>query len=166
VEVIPSDVVELHDPDWDFRALCVENARRKARDVAARHPGSWVIGADTLVSLDGQPLGKPADATEARAMLKALSGRVNHVCTGVCVIAPDGSEWGFYEVTEVEFLTLNDETIDRYRERVYTLDKAGGYAVQECAEMIIAEVRGDRDNVVGLPVSRLLRELRERGADF
>jgi septum formation protein len=166
VEVIPSDAVEWHDVGEDFRDLCEENARRKARDVAAHHQGAWVIGADTLVSLDGRPLGKPADLTEARAMLRELSGRVNHVCTGVCVISPDASELCFHELTEVEFQSLSDERIDQYMARVPTLDKAGGYAVQECGEMIIAEVRGDLDNVIGLPVSRLLQELRKIGVDF
>jgi septum formation protein len=166
VEVIPSDVEELHEPDGDILDLCRENARRKARDVASRHPGAWVIGADTLVGLDGIPLGKPIDRSEARAMLRALSGRVNHVCTGVCLVAPDGGETVFHEMTEVEFLPLSDEVIDDYMSRVNTLDKAGGYAVQEWGEMIIAEVRGDLDNVIGLPVARLLGELGKIGANF
>lgn len=166
VEVIPSDAEELHEQDWDIRDLCRENARRKARDVASRHASAWVIGADTLVGLDGKPLGKPIDHAEARTMLRALSGRVNHVCTGVCVVAPDGSETVFHEISEVEFLSLSDELIDDYMARVDTLDKAGGYAVQEWGEMIIAEVRGDLNNVIGLPVSRLLGELEILGANF
>lgn len=166
VEVIPSEVEELHELDWEMCALCRENARRKAYDVAARQPGSWVIGADTLVGLDGLCLGKPVDFREARAMLRALSGRVNHVCTGVCVIDPNGGETLFHEVTEVEFLSLDAEVIDEYLARVNTLDKAGGYAVQEWGEMIIAEVRGDLDNVIGLPVARLLGVLEKLGVNF
>lgn len=166
VEVIPSDVEELHELDWDIRVLCRENARRKACDVASRHPGAWVIGADTLVGLDSIPLGKPVDEVEARAMLRALSARVNHVCTGVCVVAPDGRETVFDEITEVEFRPLSDEIIDAYLAQVHTLDKAGGYAVQEQGDMIIAEVRGDLDNVIGLPVSRLLTVLGNLGVNF
>lgn len=166
VEVIPSDVEELHEQDRDIRDLCMENARRKACDIASRQPGSWVIGADTLVGLDGISLGKPVDRQEARTMLQALSGRVNHVCTGVCVIDPDGGETTFHELTEVEFLPLHDEVIDDYMIRVNTLDKAGGYAVQEWGDLIIAEVRGDLDNVIGLPVTRLLGELEKRGVNF
>jgi septum formation protein len=82
------------------------------------------------------------------------------------VVKPDGGETRFYEITEVQFRELSDTVIDDYMGRVHTLDKAGGYAVQECGEMIIAELRGDRDNVIGLPMSRLLLELTKLGADF
>jgi septum formation protein len=166
VEVIPSGVEELHDESWDYRQLCEENARRKARDVAARHAGGWVIAADTLVCLEGRPLGKPADGGEARRMLQALSGKVNQVCTGVWVVDPQGGEHGFCEVSEVVFRELEDRVIDEYLAKVYTLDKAGGYAVQERGDLIIAEVRGDLDNVIGLPVTRLRAMLCELGVDF
>ncbi len=158
-EVIPSPVEELHDTALDYRHLCEVNAGRKACDVASRHPGAWVIGADTLVCLDGQPLGKPADLAAARQMLQSLSGRVNQVCTGVCVIDPAGKEHVFHEVTEVEFLPLSDEVIDDYMAKVHTLDKAGAYAAQEHGDQIIAEIRGDFSNVVGLPIKKLLEFL-------
>jgi septum formation protein len=166
VEVIPSTAEELHDPSLDFRVLCTINAERKARDVASQHPGSWVIGADTLVCLDGQPLGKPSDLSAARVMLQALSGRVNQVCTGVCVIDAAGRANVFYETSEVEFLPLSDEVIDDYMSKVNTLDKAGAYAAQEHGEQIIAEVRGDFSNVVGLPMKKLLDYLANHGEGF
>jgi septum formation protein len=166
LEVIPSEVEESKHHDGGMENLCRENARRKACDVASRESGAWVIGADTLVGLDGMSLGKPMDRAEARAMLRALSGRVNHVCTGVCVVSPEGRERIFHETTEVEFLQLSDAVIDDYMARVETLDKAGGYAVQEHGEMIIAAVRGDLDNVIGLPVARLMAELSDLGAIF
>lgn len=166
VEVIPSPVEELHDTAMDYRHLCEVNAGRKARDVASRHRGAWVIGADTLVCLDGRPLGKPADLTEARAMLRALSGRVNQVCTGVCVIDPAGEEHVFHDVTAVEFRPLSDEIIYDYMSKVHTLDKAGAYAAQEHGDQIIAEIRGDFSNVVGLPVKKLLEYLASRIEDF
>lgn len=156
VEVVVSPVDELHDTSIDFRELCEINAERKARDVASRHPQAWVIGADTLVCLEGIPLGKPADLTMARQMLQSLSGRINSVCTGVCVIEPHGKTHLFHEVTEVEFRQLSDEMIDDYMAKVHTLDKAGAYAAQEHGDQIIAEIRGDFNNVVGLPVSKLL----------
>lgn len=159
VEVIPSPVEELHDTALDYRHLCEVNAGRKARDVASRHPGAWVIGADTLVCLDGRPLGKPADRAEARTMLQILSGRVNQVCTGVCLIDPAGREHVFHEVTEVEFRALSNDVIDDYMAKVHTLDKAGAYAAQEHGDQIIAEIRGDFSNVVGLPVKKLLEYL-------
>lgn len=166
VEVVAPEVEELHDEAWDFRQLCEENARRKARDVAARQPGARVIAADTLVCLEGLPLGKPADGAEARRMLQALSGKVNQVCTGVWVVDPQGGEHGFCEVSEVVFRALSEEVIDAYLAKVFTLDKAGGYAVQEQGDLIIAEVRGDLENVIGLPVTRLRAMLRELGVDF
>ena len=150
-EVISSPAEELHDDTIDFRTLCEINAELKARAVAERRPESWVLGADTLVSIDGSLLGKPANAVRAREMLRQLSGRTNQVCTGVCLLGPDGRKVLFHEISEVVFLSLSDHVIDEYMSRVNTLDIAG--------EMIIAEIRGDFTNVVGLPMTRLLREL-------
>lgn len=158
-EVVVSPAEEIHDLAMDYRALCRENAARKARAVARDHPDAVVIGADTLVCLDGVPLGKPKDEEEARAMLRSLSGRVNFVCTGVCLCGPGGAERVFEEISEVEFRVLSDESIADYMKKVHTLDKAGAYAVQEHGESIIVAVRGDLSNVVGLPVERLLVEL-------
>jgi septum formation protein len=158
-EVVPSPAGEVHDETIDFRTLCEINAELKARAVADLRPESWVLGADTLVSINGALLGKPANADRAREMLRQLSGRTNQVCTGVCLFGPDGRKVLFHELSEVVFLSLSDHVIDEYMSRVNTLDKAGGYAAQECGEMIIAEIRGDFTNVVGLPMTRLLREL-------
>lgn len=155
-EAIASPVEELHDASMDFRELCEINAERKARDVASRHVGAWVIGADTLVSLDGIPLGKPENLAAARVMLQSLSGRINHVCTAVCVIDHVGKAHVFCEVTEVEFRPLSATQIDAYMAKVNTLDKAGAYAAQEHGDDIIAAIRGDFANVVGLPVTRVL----------
>jgi septum formation protein len=140
-EAIASPVEELHDAGMDFRKLCETNAERKARDVASR--------------LDGIPLGKPRDQDDARAMLRALSGRINHVCTGVCVIDPTGKADVFHELTEVEFRPLTEEMIIAYMAKVNTLDKAGAYAAQEHGDDIICAIRGDFTNVVGLPMNRL-----------
>lgn len=166
VEVIASPIEELHDVSMDFRQLCEINAESKARDVASRHPGAWVIGADTLVCLDGVPLGKPVDLAAARAMLQSLSGRINHVCTGVCVIDPSGTAHSFHEVTEVEFKAIDDSVIDDYMAKVHTLDKAGAYAAQEHGDQIILAIRGDFANVVGMPVVTLLDTLRRLDANF
>jgi septum formation protein len=158
-EVVLSPAEELHDVAVDYRTLCQENAALKARAVARNHPDAIVIGADTLVCLDGVPLGKPKDEDEARAMLRSLSGRINFVCTGVCLCGPGGREHVFYEVSEVEFRVLSETDIADYMALVHTLDKAGAYAAQEHGERIIVEVRGDLSNVVGLPVERLRSEL-------
>ncbi|MFM2296833.1 MAG: septum formation protein Maf [Verrucomicrobiota bacterium] len=161
VEVVPSSAEEWHNQGVDFRELCRHNAALKAQEVARRFPGRVVIGADTLVCLDGKPLGKPRDRAEAESMLRALSGRVNAVCTGVCVVDETGQSHVFDEVTEVHFRDLSDQVIQDYLRAVNTLDKAGGYAVQEHGDWIIRELRGDVDNVIGLPVTRLRAVLRD-----
>lgn len=157
-EVIPSPAEELHDASMPLDLLCEENARIKALDVARHQPQAAVIGADTLVYIDQTPLGKPRNEEEARAMLKRLSGRTHQVCTGVCMVR-DGQAESFHEITEVVFKDLDDDVIRDYMARVNVMDKAGAYAVQEYGEMIIKEVRGDYDNVVGLPIGQLLEKL-------
>jgi septum formation protein len=154
-EVVVSPVEEIHDASIEPERLCEMNAALKAEEVAARRPEATVIGADTLVFIDGAPLGKPADLDEARAMLRRLSGRVHQVCTGVCVMFPDGRRKVFHETTEVTFHPLDEAAIEDYLGVANPLDKAGAYGIQESGERIIAGIRGDYDNVVGLPVARL-----------
>ncbi len=152
---------ELHDAALPPEVLCARNAAAKAEAVAAEFPQDTVIGADTLVFIDGVPLGKPADKDEAAAMLARLQGRAHSVCTAVAVILPGGERRDFVETTQVRFLPLDAATIARYLDAVYVLDKAGAYAIQEHGEMIIEGISGDLDNVIGLPVTRLLSILRE-----
>ncbi len=153
------DTEELHDASLPPEELCARNAAAKAEAVAAEFPAETVIGADTLVFIDGVPLGKPADEAEAAAMLARLQGRSHSVCTAVAVILPGGERRDFVETTQVRFLPLNAAQIARYLEVVYVLDKAGAYAIQEHGEMIIEGICGDLDNVIGLPVTRLLEVL-------
>jgi len=158
-EVMVSPVEEIHDATIEPERLCEMNAALKAEDVAARRPEATVIGADTLVFIDGVPLGKPADLDEARSMLRRLAGRVHRVCTGVCVMFPDGQREIFHETTEVTFHPLDEAAIGDYLRVANPLDKAGAYGIQEFGERIIAGIRGDYDNVVGLPVARLRKLL-------
>lgn len=163
-EVVASPAGEIHDPTMEPAALCEHNASLKAFAVAALHPGAAVIGADTLVFLDGEPLGKPADLGAARGMLARLSGRTHQVCTGVCVVFPGGRAVTFHELTGVRFRTLDEPAIDAYLARVNPLDKAGSYGIQEHGEMIIEGIDGAFDNVMGLPVAALADVL-ARGVD-
>ncbi len=156
---MPSPAEEVHDASMPPEELCELNASIKAAEVAARRPESVVIGADTLVFIDGQPLGKPADLAQARAMLRQLAGRVHQVCTGVCVIFPDGTRKTFHGLTKVTFLPLGDEEIDAYFALVNPLDKAGAYGIQEHGEKIVAGIDGDFDNVMGLPVAMVMAAL-------
>ena len=156
-QAIEPGVPELEQAD-DPRRLCLENARRKADAVAVRFPKDWVVGADTIVVLDGRVLGKPADLTEARRMLESLSGRTHEVLTGVALRGPGGGS-DFIESTRVTFRKTDEATREAHLARARPLDKAGAYAVQEDDGTLIAAIEGCRENVIGLPVPRLLRAL-------
>lgn len=163
-EVIPSPAEEIHDASLGMEGLCEENARLKARAVAAHHPGAIVIGADTLVFLEGKPLGKPKDLDEAAAMLRSLSGYVHDVCTGVCIIGPGKEdEVCLNAVTGVVFRKLDEETISAYLAKTSPLDKAGAYGIQDHGEMIVKRIVGSYENVMGLPVDEVLDALAEIG---
>lgn len=157
VLVRPAD--ELCDPSMPPEELCALNAAAKAQAVACECPEDTVIGADTLVFLDGKPLGKPADEAEAIRMLTELQGRTHCVCTAVAVFMPGGERRDFAVKSYVTFKQLSEEDIRCYMQAVHVMDKAGAYAVQEHGEMIIERVEGDVDNVIGLPVTELLRVL-------
>ncbi len=158
-EVVVSPAEEIHDASMKPDVLCELNATLKAAAVAALRPDAAIIGADTLVFIAGIPLGKPKDLEEAGAMLRRLSGRVHQVCTGVCVIFPDGKKQVFHDITEVTFLVLDDAAIAEYFSRVNPLDKAGAYGIQEFGERIISGIRGSFDNVMGLPVAKVIEAL-------
>lgn len=154
-----SPAEEIHDASMPLALLCEHNARLKAEAVAFGHPDAVVIGADTLVWIDETALGKPTSPEEARAMLRRLSGRSHHVCTGVCLCLPGGNRELFHAITMVEFHVLDEQAIDEYLSLVHTLDKAGGYAIQEHGERIVREIRGSFSNVVGLPVDEVVERL-------
>lgn len=157
--IVVKDVEEEHDASLPPEELCARNAAAKASAVAQEYPEQIVIGADTLVFIDGRPLGKPADAAEAVRMLSTLQGRTHCVCTAVAVFMPGGERRDFAEKSYVTFRTLSPDAIAHYMALVHVLDKAGAYAIQEHGEMIIEKIEGDYDNIVGLPVTRLLRVL-------
>ena len=158
-EVVPADVDES-DADDDAARLARTLALRKARAVAATRPGDTVIGADTIVVLDGRQLGKPRDDREARAMLEALRGRTHHVVTGVAVI-DGGAEATEAVTTAVTMRAYTDAEVARYIARGEPFDKAGGYAVQDAELAPAAAVEGCRCSVIGLPLWTLRRLLRE-----
>jgi septum formation protein len=161
-EVVVSPAEEIHDASIPLAELCERNAELKAAAVAAAHPEAVVVGADTLVWIDGEPLGKPRDLAEARAMLRRLAGRPHTVCTGVCAIFPGGRVECFHELTAVRFRPLDEAAISAYFERTDPLDKAGAYGIQDSGEMIVEGIDGAFDNVMGLPVAALLARLAGR----
>jgi septum formation protein len=158
-EVVASPAEEIHDASIPLAELCEKNAELKAGAVAKLHPEAVVIGADTLVWIDGEPLGKPRGMEEARAMLRKLSGRAHTVCTGVCVVSPGGEVNRFHDLTQVRFRELDDKVIDDYFSKANPLDKAGAYGIQESGELIVEGIDGNFDNVMGLPVAKVLAAL-------
>lgn len=141
------------------RDLVAANARLKALDVAASFPDDIVLGADTVVVLDGEILGKPRDMDHAAEMLGRLSGRVHEVLTGVC-LTRGGDLCLFVESTRVSFRSLDHSAIASYLAEIDPLDKAGAYAAQEDRGRLIAHLEGSLENVIGLPVARVIEALR------
>jgi septum formation protein len=150
---------------------CAERlAREKARAISRIRPEDYVLGADTIVVVDKEMLGKPCDASDAARMLRMLSGRRHEVITGVCLIRPvAGGQWSVAseivrsERTLVTMEALSDEEILDYVATGEPMDKAGGYAIQGIASRWIPRIEGDYSNVMGLPVSLVYRMLREAG---
>jgi len=137
----------------------------KAELVAARSVGPViVIGADTVVVLDGQMIGKPRSAEDARRTLQLLSGRTHSVVTGVMLIRlPDAERRGFVETTQVQFSAISPEEISRYLATDEPYDKAGAYAIQGRAGRYVSRIEGCYFNVVGMPLARLWQELTALG---
>ena len=153
---------ELAGGEWTARELCLLNAEQKALEVASRFPDCVVLGADTVVSLEGQVFGKPADFDKARAMLERLCGRVHEVLTGVCLVQKSERKlFRFVESTRVKFRSRQTVDLEDYLRSVHPLDKAGGYAAQEDQGRLIECIEGSMSNVIGLPVERVLAALNE-----
>ncbi len=165
-EIAPSDVEERL-PEGLAPAEAAERlALEKARWVADRRSKGLVIGADTVVVVGGQILGKPGGVEEARAMLRLLSGREHQVITGIAVVdAAGGRAISDRVTTFVRFAPLSEETIDRYVATGEPLDKAGAYAIQGYGALLIEGIRGCYYNVVGLPLRRLAELLGQFGYD-
>ena len=167
--VQPSEIPELPREGEAPQACAERLAREKARDVFRQRPQDFVLGADTIVIVGGQILGKPRDAADAARMLRLLSGRTHQVTTGVCLIGPDRKGRSCLEDTRSEttlviISELSDDDIQSYVATGEPLDKAGAYAIQGRASRWISRIEGDYFNVVGLPVSLVNRMLRENGA--
>jgi len=133
--------------------------------VAGRYPDAWVLGADTIVLINGEVLGKPRTKDEARAMLRKLSGRTHRVLSGFTILRKSAGTV-FTDVVEsrVIFKTLSAEEIEWYAETDEPYDKAGGYAAQGMGVSLIREIRGSYTNVVGLPLCEVVDALRQMGA--
>jgi septum formation protein len=160
-DVVPSEVDESLEPGPLVDAVA-RLAERKARAVAAGHRDAVVIGADTIVVIDGDALGKPADTRDAVAMLTRLRGRVHDVVTGIAVVAA-GRVLAGTEITRVAMARYGDDVIERYAASGSPLDKAGAYAVQDLGGALVDAVIGSYTNVVGFPLALARRLLTEAG---
>jgi septum formation protein len=144
--------------------VAMQNAQRKARAVAGRHPHAMVIGADTIVVLDGKIFGKPRDCADAARMLGQLAGRRHEVITGVCLVHRSlDTELVFADTTRVWMRNLEPAEIAEYHARINPLDKAGAYAIQEHGEGIVERIEGSYNNVIGFPTERLQATLERLG---
>ncbi len=162
--VIPSAVDESSVPMGPIEDQVRMLAEAKAMEVAELYPESWVIGADTLVLIGDEILGKPGTPAEARHMLKALSGKTHRVLTGYCICCK-AQERSFSETveTKVLFKTLTQNEIDWYLSTDEPFDKAGAYAVQGLGSFLVKRIDGSYTNVVGLPVCEVIEYLLREG---
>ncbi|MEM1055108.1 MAG: Maf family protein [Bacteroidota bacterium] len=164
-DVLPSDADETW-PEATAPGPAVEDlALRKAEAIARDRPEALVLGADTVVVLDGEVLGKPRDESEARATLARLAGRSHTVYTGLALVLGDRRATA-HEATGVTFGALTEEEILAYVATGSPMDKAGAYGIQDdLGALFVAGVEGDYFNVVGLPLHRLYRTLRQSFGD-
>ena len=161
VKIVPG-IDETYPELLNGEEIPVYIAQEKANAYrASLQPDELVITADTIVYVDGMVLGKPVDEADACRMLRMLSGRTHQVITGVCLTTVDFQK-SFASVTEVTFDTLSDEEIGYYVEKYRPMDKAGSYGVQEWIGFVgVTGLKGSYCNVMGLPVQRLYKELKE-----
>jgi len=160
--VQPAHIPEDPLPGEDAKACAERLAREKARAVAQKRPHDTVLGADTVVVVDNQILGKPTDASDAARMLFMLSGREHQVITGVCLVVK-GQTSVASETTSVTMSEISEKEIADYIATGEPMDKAGAYAIQGMASRWIPRIEGDYSNVVGLPVALVWKMLRDRG---
>ena len=159
-DIVESRVKEVDWKDKTYSDNAMWNAYRKAKKVSEQFPDRLILGADTIVILKAKILGKPKNLKDAKRMLASLSGQAHEVITGVCLFQKDQNiRVDFYDMTWVKMKKLSDNEIDAYIKKVYTLDKAGAYGIQE-EPKIIEKIRGSFSNVMGLPLEKLRKELK------
>ena len=163
-EVIPSGLDESLISVTTPKEYVIELAQAKAGDISSKFPNKWVIGADTVVVIDGSILGKPRTTEEAKTMLARLSGRVHQVYTGFAIRNESrGKLFSKAVKTDVRFKKLSDEEIQWYVHTPEPFDKAGAYAIQGIGTFLVKSINGSYTNVVGLPVCEVIEFLIKEG---
>lgn len=164
--VVKSTVIEDNTLDLPPEELAVLQAKDKALDVFTKvQKRDVVIGADTIVVLDGQVYGKPIDTNDARRMLTSLSGKEHQVITGIAVVTEDNS-WTDFVVTDVKMADSKAEKIEAYLATGEPMDKAGAYAIQGMGALLVERINGCYTNVVGLPLNKLSIMLKRAGVNL
>lgn len=159
-DILASEIDEHIQANQTPEEMVQSLAYQKAKEVQRKHRDAYVIGADTIVVHEGQALGKPKTKQEAFEMLNRLSGQTHEVFTGVAILSPE-KETVFAERTAVTFWDMTKEEIWEYIETGEPMDKAGAYGIQGKGALFVKQIVGDYFSVVGLPLSRTIRELKK-----
>lgn len=160
------EIITKNQPDEIVEELSLMKAMFAAKD---EEEGTLIIGSDTVVAFEGEILGKPLDESDSIETLKRLQGNIHQVYTGVTVLERKNGSWipfTFSECTNVEFYPITESEIKEYVATKEPADKAGSYAIQGLFNIYVKGIQGDYSNVVGLPVARLLFEMKNRGIDL
>lgn len=162
--VVPAELLEIPAPHEAARDFAVRVAEKKALVVGTNHPHAWVIGADTIVVVDGEILGKPLNRDDAKRMLQRLTDREHVVVTAyVLVNMAKGKKLEGVEETRVKINALEEQEIEWYINTGEPYDKAGAYAIQGKGAFMVEWIKGSYTNVVGLPLCQLIRLFKEAG---
>jgi septum formation protein len=156
--VRPADIDESFPNEWGPEQAVIHLAQQKSAAITIGK-NEILLTSDTVVSLDDRILGKPESENEAYRNLRSLSGKTHQVYTGVSIRSYESSRT-FFVVTDVSFFSLDDEEIFQYISTGESMDKAGGYGIQGKGGLLVEGISGDYYNVVGLPISRVVRELK------
>lgn len=156
----PSDIEEVMDESLPLNERIQQLAYQKALPIFEKHPDEIVLGADSIVYIDDEVIGKPKDEEDARRILRQLSGRAHQVTTGVAIVCKDKVET-FSQTSDVLFYELEEDEIEDYISSNEWQGKAGGYAIQGYACRFIKEIKGDYSNIVGLPIAQVYHCLKK-----
>ena len=158
IEIISADVEER--ADGEAVETAAYNAQLKAQKIAQVHKDQIIVAADTVVCFNGQLLGKPNSIDQAKERLLDLSGKAHEVYTAVCICLGSQTK-EFVGVSKVQFKDFDESVIDEYYAKVNPLDKAGGYNIDESGDLIIESFEGEYENIMGLPILELKRQLQD-----
>lgn len=158
--ILSCDCDETIQKDLPIEKAIEQIAYQKAKTVLQFFPDQLVLGCDTMVIYQGQPLGKPKDREDAKRMLTQLSGHTHHVISGVAILGAD-THIMFHDITEVTFYDIDDDLLNQYLDSDEPYDKAGAYGIQGRGKIFVKEIHGDYYNVMGLPIAKVYQELKK-----